>query len=187
MKHVLIACVVFALCLAVGLFSLFYVRASGAQTNELLERSIRQAETEDYTGAAASLRQAKEVWEGRERILGIFLHHEEVDEVIALFAQLEQFIRLEDLDDYLAACHELTARLEHIRRMELPTVENVMLKKLPLIGEAHGNVQFPSLPSQGRWLGGTPRRRGRIKFAATSQSASQTASLPLLSLRDISP
>ena len=59
MKHVLIACVVFALCLAVGLFSLFYVRASGAQTNELLERSIRQAETEDYTGAAASLRQAK--------------------------------------------------------------------------------------------------------------------------------
>ena len=121
MKHVLIACVVFALCLAVGLFSLFYVRASGAQTNELLERSIRQAETEDYTGAAASLRQAKQVWEGRERILGIFLHHEEVDEVIALFAQLEQFIRLEDLDDYLAACHELTARLEHIRRMELPT------------------------------------------------------------------
>ena len=101
MKHVLIACVVFALCLAVGLFSLFYVRASGAQTNELLERSIRQAETEDYTGAAASLRQAKQVWEGRERILGIFLHHEEVDEVIALFAQLEQFIRLEDLDDYL--------------------------------------------------------------------------------------
>lgn len=126
MKHVLIACVVFALCLAVGLFSLFYVRASGAQTNELLERSIRQAEAEDYTGAAASLRHAKEVWEGRERILGIFLHHEEVDEVIALFAQLEQFIRLEDLDDYLAACHELTARLEHIRRMELPTVENVM-------------------------------------------------------------
>ena len=105
MKHVLIACVVFALCLAVGLFSLFYVRASGAQTNELLERSIRQAETEDYTGAAVSLRQAKQVWEGRERILGIFLHHEEVDEVIALFAQLEQFIRLEDLDDNLSSCH----------------------------------------------------------------------------------
>ena len=40
MKHVLIACVVFALCLAMGLFSLFYVRASGAQTNELLERSL---------------------------------------------------------------------------------------------------------------------------------------------------
>ena len=26
----------------------------------------------------------------------------------------------------LAACGELTARLEHVRRMELPTVENVM-------------------------------------------------------------
>ena len=46
MKHILIACLVFALCLAVGLFSLFYVRASGEQTVELLERSIRQAEEE---------------------------------------------------------------------------------------------------------------------------------------------
>ena len=30
MKHVLIACVVFALCLAVGLFSLFYVQIGRA-------------------------------------------------------------------------------------------------------------------------------------------------------------
>ena len=43
MKHILIACLVFALCLAVGLFSLFYVRASGEETVTLLERSIRQA------------------------------------------------------------------------------------------------------------------------------------------------
>ena len=126
MKHILIACLVFALCLAVGLFSLFYVRASGEETVTLLERSIRQAEEEQYTAAAESLRQAKQLWEGRETVLGIFLHHEEVDEILALFAQLEAFIKLEDLDDYLAACGELTARLEHVRRMELPRVENVM-------------------------------------------------------------
>ena len=123
MKHILIACLVFSLCLAVGLFSLFYVRASGEETVTLLERSIRQAEEEQYTAAAESLRQAKQLWEGRETVLGIFLHH---DEILALFAQLEAFIKLEDLDDYLAACGELTARLEHVRRMELPTVENVM-------------------------------------------------------------
>lgn len=79
MKHILIACLVFALCLAVGLFSLFYVRASGEETVTLLERSIRQAEEEQYTAAAESLRQAKQLWEGRETVLGIFLHHEEVD------------------------------------------------------------------------------------------------------------
>lgn len=84
------------------------------------------AEEEQYTAAAESLRQAKQLWEDRETVLGIFLHHEEVDEILALFAQLEAFIKLEDLDDYLAACGELTARLEHVRRMELPTVENVM-------------------------------------------------------------
>lgn len=109
-----------------GCFRFFYVRASGEETVTLLERSIRQAEEEQYTAAAESLRQAKQLWEGRETVLGIFLHHEEVDEILALFAQLEAFIKLEDLDDYLAACGELTARLEHVRRMELPTVENVM-------------------------------------------------------------
>lgn len=126
MKHILIACLVFALCLAVGLLSVFYVRASGEQTNALLKNSIRQAEEEQYAAAEQSLRQAKQTWEGRERLLGVFLHHEEVDAVIALFAQLEQFIRMEDLDDYLAACQELTARIEHVRRMELPTPENVL-------------------------------------------------------------
>ena len=126
MKHIVIACAVFALCLAVGLLSLFYVRRAGAETNALLARSARQAEAEEYTGAAASLRRAKAVWEGRQTLLGIFLHHEEVDEVAALFAQLEQFIRLEDLDDYLAACQELAARIEHVRQMELPVVENIM-------------------------------------------------------------
>lgn len=126
MKHLLLSALVFVLCLAVGLFSLFYVRACGAQTNALLRRSVRLAEQTDYTGAADALRQAKAVWEGHEPVLGIFLHHEEVDDVIALFAQLEQFIRMEDTDDYLAACQELIARLEHVRSMELPTPENVL-------------------------------------------------------------
>ena len=46
--------------------------------------------------------------------------------MVALFAQLEQFVKLGDQDDYLAACQELIARIEHVRRMELPAVENVM-------------------------------------------------------------
>ena len=112
MKHCWIACGVFALCLAVGLCSVFYVRASGAQTNEKLTASVRQAEREEYEAAAAFLEQAREIWEGRETWLGIFLHHEEVDEVVALFAQLEQFVKLGDQDDYLAACQELIARIE---------------------------------------------------------------------------
>ena len=102
------------------------MRGFGEQTVALLNRFIRKAEEEQYAAAAESLQQARRLWEGHETVLGIFLHHEEVDEILALFAQLEQFIELEDLDAYLAACNELTARLEHIRRMELPTIENVM-------------------------------------------------------------
>ena len=72
MKHCWIACGVFALCLAVGLCSMLYVRTSGEQTNEKLTASVRQAEREEYAAAAASLEQAREIWEGRETWLGIF-------------------------------------------------------------------------------------------------------------------
>ena len=44
-------------------------------------------------------------------------------------------------------------------------------------GGSLGVAKIQSLPFQGRWLGGTPRRRGRTKFATTSQSASLTAPL----------
>ena len=126
MKHILIACLVFALCLAVGLFSLFYVRASGEQTVELL--SAPSGRRKGRTTPQRRRRCSRQSRFGRaaKQFLEFFLHHEEVDEILALFAQLEAFIKLEDLDDYLAACGELTARLEHVRRMELPTVENVM-------------------------------------------------------------
>ena len=126
MKQTRIAAIVFALAMAVGLLSVFSVRAAGAQTNALLSRSAAAAEDERYDDALRALSAAKDAWEGRETLLGVFLHHEEVDEVVALFAQLEQFARLGDQDDYLAACHELIARIEHVRRMELPTVENIL-------------------------------------------------------------
>lgn len=126
MKQIWISAAVFLLALAVGLMSVFCVRAAGEETNARLARSAEAARQERYTDAQDALLEAKDAWEGREQLLGVFLHHEEVDEVVALFAQLEQFARLQDQDDYLAACHELMARIEHVRRMELPTVENIL-------------------------------------------------------------
>lgn len=126
MKHIWMALAVFALTLAIGLMSVFYVRAVGEQTSRFLEQSQQQILREDYAAAQELLQKAKDAWEGRLTILGIFLHHEEADEVMALFAQMEAFVLLQDADDYLAACGELTARIAHIRDMELPKLENVL-------------------------------------------------------------
>ena len=122
MKHILIACLVFALCLARGAVSLLCAcvrrgngHASGALHPAGGGRTI-------YRGSGVSAA-GKAALGGPRDSPRHFLHHEEVDEILALFAQLEAFIKLEDLDDYLAACGGLTARLEHVRRMELPTVE----------------------------------------------------------------
>ena len=44
MKHIWMALAVFALTLAIGLMSVFYVRAVGEQTNRFLEQSQQQLE-----------------------------------------------------------------------------------------------------------------------------------------------
>lgn len=126
MKHLLIAAGVFALCLALGLTSVFSVRAAGAQTAAQLTQALEAARQADVDGAEAALARANATWEDRGRLLGVFLHHEQVDEIVALFAQLRAYARVQDTDDFLALCEELRARIEHLRDLELPTAENIL-------------------------------------------------------------
>lgn len=126
MKHLLIAAGVFALCLALGLMSVFSVRTAGAQTADQLSRALEAAQRADSEGAEMALARANATWEGSQRLLGIFLHHEQVDEIVALFAQLRAYARVQDTDDFLALCVELRARIDHLRELELPTAENIL-------------------------------------------------------------
>ena len=64
------------------------------------------------------------------------------------------------------------------------------ISRLAATASPHRGSHWSAFPKASPPRGGgsaKPRRRGRIKFVATSQSPSVTAFLPLLSLRDISP
>lgn len=126
MKHLLIAAGVFALCLALGLLSVFSVRTVSAQTADTLIRASESAQREDFLDAETQLLRASATWEDSARLLGIFLHHEQTDEITALFAQLRVWAREQDRDDFLALCSELRARLDHLAALELPTPENIL-------------------------------------------------------------
>ena len=54
------------------------------------------------------------------------LTHSEIDDILERFAALSQYAVLEDRDDFLAGCAELRFSIEHIRQMELPSIENIL-------------------------------------------------------------
>ena len=73
-----------------------------------------------------NMQQALRIWRQYERYFGLTLTHSEIDDILERFAALSQYAVLEDRDDFLAGCAELRFSIEHIRQMELPSIENIL-------------------------------------------------------------
>lgn len=126
MKHTLIACGILILVLAFCIFSMTFIRSSAARTLEALTVSYECAKRQDCAAAAAALSRAEQTWKQREPYFSAVLAHDEVDQVAASFAQLREYIRLRDMDDYLATAASLMETIRHMRQVELPYYYNVL-------------------------------------------------------------
>ena len=125
-KACIIAAVVLLLCLAFSLVSAITVRSTCEQVMGLVEHSILCARHNDPSGAAAALRAAEDAWSRREAFFGVVLRHEEMDQIFTGFSSLREYLRLQDLDDYLASAAEINSSLAHLRDMELPLLHNIL-------------------------------------------------------------
>ena len=126
MKHTLFACLLLGVTLSFCIFSSVTVRAKTQTVNDAIAASRNAASRDDFESAADSLQAAKETWAAHERFFGVVLAHEELDEVNIAFAELLQYAALADKDDFLAGTARLTATIEHIREMEVPSYHNLL-------------------------------------------------------------
>ena len=126
MRHILLSCVILLLALSFCLFSMLHVRDICQKTLEHLSSAQEAAEQNDFDACRASMQSASQHWKRYERYFGLALTHEEVDDVVSRFAALSQYAALEDRDDFLAGCAELSFAIAHIREMELPAIENIL-------------------------------------------------------------
>ena len=126
MRHILLSCVILLLALAFCLFSMLHVRDICRETLDLLSAAQTAAERNDFESCRASMQDAAQHWKRYERYFGLALTHEAVDDIVSRFAALSQYALLEDRDDFLAGCAELSFAIAHIREMELPTIENIL-------------------------------------------------------------
>ncbi len=126
MKHVAIAVSILVVLLCLCVLASAYVRNRAAETIAPVLRAQALAAQENYTAAAGEILQAKTIWHDAEAWLEILLPHDEADEASRVLASLYEYARVEDTDDFSAASAELVFLLEHIRQMQLPTLQNIL-------------------------------------------------------------
>ena len=126
MRHILLSCVILLLALAFCLFSMLHVRDICRETLDFLSAAQTSAERNDFESCRKSMQAAAQYWKRYERYFGLALSHDAVDDIVSRFAALNQYAALEDRDDFLAGCAELSFAIAHIREMELPTIENIL-------------------------------------------------------------
>lgn len=126
MKHVAIAVSILAVLLCLCILASAYVRNRAAETIAPILRAQVLAAQKNYTAAAGEILQAEAIWHDAEAWLEILLPHDEADEASRVLASLYEYARVEDADDFSAASAELVFLLEHIRQMQLPTLQNIL-------------------------------------------------------------
>ena len=126
MKHFLIALVTLAVTLAFCIFACASVRQSTQIPLGSLRLAQIQAARGDFDGAADAVQAAEARWKRDEAFYDIVLRHEDVDAVGTGFSSLYQYALARDHDDFSASCAEMIARIQHIRRMQLPAVYNIL-------------------------------------------------------------
>lgn len=114
MKRFWIGIGLLALVLAAGLWSGSRMRRVHMPCAAALERAAACAMAEDWTAASALTDQAKACWERNWKFSAAIAHHQPMDEIDALFEELEVYRAREETAAYCASCLYLSERVRDL-------------------------------------------------------------------------
>ena len=126
MKRFWAAAILLAVLLAGTFASARYARTFTGELARQLERAQDCAAREDWEGARALSRAAFQRWQEERFPLHVLMRHSDTDQIYRSFRALEQYLALEESDQYTAANAELMAQLELLGEMEQPSWENIL-------------------------------------------------------------
>lgn len=126
MRRLWAAIIVIALLLALCFIGAAAVTARADGLLVML-RQVRDAVAHGNDGEAVRCAErAESFWRENAVLLGSLLRHDEADGVTVQLAEIRAYALARDRDELLAVCAATESRLEHIREMEFPLLQNVL-------------------------------------------------------------
>ena len=91
-----------------------------------LKAAQQLANQEDWEQARTITARVYETWTDHSFALHALLRHNDTDQILLSFRAVDQYLQLEEMDQYAAANAALITQLQLLAEMERPTVENVL-------------------------------------------------------------
>ena len=98
---------ILVLLLGIGIFPTIYTADTQDRLAQILAESRESAAVGQWEKAAGKCYQARALWEKHQKATAAVVDHEPMEEVEALFAQLEIYLKARDSVGYCACCASL--------------------------------------------------------------------------------
>lgn len=95
-------------------------------TEELLEQAAERTLSGDFDGGIALGKKAQARWQGQWNAIAAIADHEPMDEVDALFAEMEVYASTDEQPHFAACCKELARRVRSFADVHRFTWWNVL-------------------------------------------------------------
>ena len=127
MKGLLAAAAILCALLAGSLFNAQYLSGlTGALSEDLSQAQRLVEEEENWARAWELTRRAYQLWQDRHTYLHCTLRHADTDLILRSFRGVQEYLELEELDQYLSANADLVTQLQLLAELEQPTLVNVL-------------------------------------------------------------
>ena len=106
---------------------------TGIKVQKISNQYIQQLSTAQQLAQQDNWEQARSItkdvyadWEKQHFLLHALLRHSDTDQILLSFRGVEEYLKLEDTDQYVAANTQLITQLELMADMEQPSLGNIL-------------------------------------------------------------
>ena len=126
MKRLWICAALLLALLATTLLKSRYIDRTVRTLTDRLDQAYAEATADRWQRAAQLTEQARKLWQSRDVLFHILLPHRDIDAIRLSFREVEQYLSLEEPDQYNAANARLIEQLGLLAEMERLDLKNIL-------------------------------------------------------------
>ena len=126
MKRLWICTALLLALLATTLLNSRYIDRTVRTLTDRLDKAYTEAAADRWQRAAQLTEQARKLWQSRDVLFHILLPHRDIDAIRLSFREVEQYLSLEEPDQYNAANARLIEQLGLLAEMERLDLKNIL-------------------------------------------------------------
>ncbi|MBO5727534.1 MAG: DUF4363 family protein [Oscillospiraceae bacterium] len=126
MKRLWIAVAILLVMLGSTLGNSWYIDRTVSDFLNQLSAAHKQASTDNWERATQLTRQVVDHWQHHDFYFHVMLPHDDIDQIHLTFQEVEEYLELEEADQYNAASARLITQLGLLAEMEQLNLKNIL-------------------------------------------------------------